>query len=150
MEKHFSPVGKAVIQTSVRLAAQFKYRAVVPEHLFLAIIDESLTNPADAQIILNVFKQLNVDLFSLIEDVEYFLDSSNVPFVANRIPLSKVTERILKVSCRESIILQSEDIDVKQILLAYLRNGSAFSEDILKSKYNITCQNVQDAIERTN
>jgi len=150
MEKHFSPVGKAVIQTSIRLAGQFRYRAVVPEHLFLAIIDESLRNPADAQIILNVFKQLNVDLFSLIEDVESFLDSSNLPFVADRIPLSKTTESILKASCLESEILRTGNIEVEQILLAYLRNDSAFSEGILKSKYNITYKNVQKIIERIN
>lgn len=118
--------------------------------MFLALIDESLRNPADAKIILNVFKKLNVDLFSLIEDIEHSFDGPKTVSTDRRVRLSWETEKILKVSYLESEILRSEYIDVEQILLSYLRNGSAFSEEILKSKHNITYQNVKDIIERIN
>jgi len=151
MEKHFSDATRAIIQTSGRLATQFKYESVEPEHLLLAIIDESLKNPAEGAMILAIFKRLNVNLFNLIEDIESSLDVAKTTSPkTDRLPLSKQTEKILKISYLEAKIFRSHNIRPEHILLSYLRNGSAFTEETLKSKYNMTYQNVHDTVEQIN
>ncbi|HEY9002172.1 MAG TPA: Clp protease N-terminal domain-containing protein [Mucilaginibacter sp.] len=72
----FSDLVRDIIHTSGKLAAQFGYDYVDSEHLLLAIIDESLKDPKGGGVVLKTFKQLDVDIFQLIECIERTFDST--------------------------------------------------------------------------
>ena len=146
MQYDFSDTTRAVLQTSGRLAVQYKYESIEPEHLLLALIDESLKNSSSNKVVLAVFKHLGINLFNLIEDIEESFDRSRSAEVGNAIPFSKRTEFILKLTAPEAKKLFSDEIYTEHILLSYVRCQSAFFEAVLKPKYNLDYQDVKAAV----
>ena len=126
-----------IIRASANLAALHKYEHIEPEHILLAIVDESLKNFKEDNTIIKVFKRLKIDLFSLMEDIEasFHNDESNIP--AEKIQLSHEAEQIFTNSSLEARLLYSYLIEAEHILLAYLNAGSAFVTGTLARKYNL-------------
>jgi ATP-dependent Clp protease ATP-binding subunit ClpA len=143
---NFSDLTRSIIQSSGRLAVQFRYSFVEPEHLLLAIIDECIKNP-DKNVVLKIFKHFKVNLFELIEDVERTFDSPNIPIADRKIPFTKKTEYILKLTHVEANRCHSIKIEAEHVFLSYLRAETAFSEKTLNHKYNLIYEPVKDYVK---
>lgn len=119
----------------------------MPEHLLLALIDDCLKKPTESEIVLQAFKQLNVKLFDLIEDIEASFDHTQTFAVEGKIPLSKKVEMILKLSFLEAKTLRSHTINAEHVFLSYLRGQTAFCENKLTPKYGLTYDKAKDCIK---
>jgi ATP-dependent Clp protease ATP-binding subunit ClpC len=148
METPFSDLVLNIIQTSGKVAVRFKYENVLPEHLLLALIDECLKNPVEAAIVLKTFKELNIDLFDLIQDIETSFDDTQAYVIEGRIPISKKAEMILKLSFLEAKIFRSDIINAEHILLSYLRGQPPFYENILVPKYGLIYNSAKACVKR--
>jgi len=146
MEKLFSPFAENIMQTSEKLARRFGCDYIDSEHIFLAIIDESLKNANGENLVIKILKHLNINLFNLIEDVESSFNGNGKAITTDKIPLTKIAELVLKISYLESEIFNSNTISPVHILLAYLRVGSAFSKGKLYAKYNLSYDQVNNCI----
>ncbi|WP_295650602.1 Clp protease N-terminal domain-containing protein [uncultured Mucilaginibacter sp.] len=143
---HFTDLVRDIIQTSGKVAVRYKYDHVDTEHLLLALIDECLKNPVGGGIVLKIFRQLNVNLFDLIEDIEGTFDDKQESVFAGKIQLTQKVILILKLSYLEAKISQSETIYPEHILLSYLKSGTTFSKDKLTLKYSFTYDRVKNCI----
>jgi hypothetical protein len=54
MEKSFSPFAENIMQTSGKLAIRFGYDHIYTEHIFLAVIDESLKNANGQNLVIKI------------------------------------------------------------------------------------------------
>jgi ATP-dependent Clp protease ATP-binding subunit ClpC len=142
----FSPLVESIIQASGKLAVKLNYESIVPDHLLLSIIDESLKTPTN-NILLKAFKHLNINLFNLIDDIEQSFDKYEKREINDRIPFSRGTEHILKLSFLEAKSLNSLFIEAEHLLLSYLRADDTFSKDVLQPKHALTYDKVKEAIK---
>jgi len=144
MEALFSDQVRDIIQTSGKLAVRFRYDYIGPEHVLLAIIDESLKNK---NVVLDILKGLNVNLFNLIEDIEASFDNSKSSAAKSSLPLTKASEKILKLSYLEAMRFHSIFIETEHLLLSYLKHDSAFCERVLTVKYGLTYEKAKTWME---
>lgn len=103
-------------------------------------------NP-DKNVVLKIFKHFKVNLFELIEDVERTFDSPNIPIADRKIPFTKKTEYILKLTHVEANRCHSIKIEAEHVFLSYLRAETAFSEKTLNHKYNLIYEPVKDYVK---
>jgi ATP-dependent Clp protease ATP-binding subunit ClpC len=144
MEALFSDQVRDILQTSRKLAARFKYDHIDSEHLLLSIIDESLKNK---NAVLEVLKHFNINIFNLIEDIEASFNSTGESVGNERIPFTKKTESILKLSYLEAKTFLSSIIESEHLFLSYLRGNPAFCERTLNAKYELTYDKVKSYLK---
>ncbi|QQS27790.1 MAG: ATP-dependent Clp protease ATP-binding subunit [Sphingobacteriales bacterium] len=128
MEAKFSQKVKDVISFSKEEAMRFNHGEIGLEHLVLGLLREG------ESLAIQVLKALNIDVILLRRSIEDNIKnqiSHHQAVNANNIPLTKQTEKALKVTVLEAKRLQSEIIGTEHLMLSILKNPDNIAIQIL-------------------
>lgn len=142
MEAKFSPRVKEVISLSREEALRLGHDYIGTEHLILGMIREG------DGIAVSLLKKLGVSLDELrisIEKATKGSATSNVKNLAN-IPLTKQSEKVLKITYLEAKIFKSPLIGTEHLLLSILRDGENIGTQIL-DKFDVAYDVVKEMLE---
>lgn len=145
MDAKFSPKVKDVISYSKEEAIRLGHEYIGPEHLLLGLIREG-----DGQGI-KALRSLGVPLNRLRKSVEDAIKINAASAVTNtdNIPLTKQTEKILKITYLEARIFKSEMIGTIHLLLSILREEECLASRILE-KFEVSYDGVKEELENMN
>ncbi|MGE4434058.1 MAG: ATP-dependent Clp protease ATP-binding subunit [Bacteroidales bacterium] len=140
----FSQGVRNVIGFSREEALRLGNTKIAPEHLLLGILREKQSN-AYQQLV-----QLNVNTTRLKQELETRSKHDEATPGEQDLPLSKSTEKILKIVFLEARSLEkkgfkSDLIDTEHLLLAILKEDNNIASDILR-EMNITWSDMQELI----
>lgn len=142
MEAKFSNRVKEVISLSREEAIRLGHDYIGTEHLLLGMIREAEGTA------LGLLRKLGVALdelkFSLEQATRNTATQSNS--ITGSIPLTKQTEKVLKITYLEAKIFKSEVIGTEHLLLSILRDEDNISSQIL-SKFNVNYETVRDSLD---
>ncbi|MDF7820034.1 ATP-dependent Clp protease ATP-binding subunit [Runella sp. MFBS21] len=142
MEAKFSNRVKEVIQLSREEAIRLGHDYIGTEHLILGMIREG------EGVALALLKKLGVSLDELrvtIEQVTKGTATNNVKNLAN-IPLTRQSEKVLKITYLEAKIFKSPLIGTEHLLLSILRDPDNLASQIL-AKFNVNYEIVKEMLE---
>lgn len=143
MDKKFSNKVKEVISLSREEALRLGHEYIGAEHLLLGIIREG------DGVAINLLNKLGVHLEKLkgiIEDSTRNTATHNVKNLAN-IPLTKQSEKVLKVTLLEAKMLKSDLISTEHLLLSILRDGDNLASQVLNKNFNVNYDVVKELLE---
>jgi len=143
MEAKFSNRVKEVISLSREEALRLGHDYIGTEHLLLGMIREG------EGVAVGLLKKLGVSLEDLRISVEQATKSSatsNVKNLAN-IPLTRQSEKVLKITYLEAKIFKSQLIGTEHLLLSILRDDDNIATQILE-KFDVTYDAVKDLLEQ--
>ncbi|TAH27537.1 MAG: ATP-dependent Clp protease ATP-binding subunit [Cytophagales bacterium] len=142
MEAKFSNRVKEVISLSREEALRLGHDYIGAEHLLLGIIREG------EGVAVSLLKKLGISL----EDLRGTLESStrgtvsgNVKNLAN-IPLTRQSEKVLKITYLEAKIFKSELIGTEHLLLSILRDEDNIATQVLE-KFEVTYDVIKELLE---
>ena len=140
----FSQSVRDVIGFSREEALRLGNDAIAPEHLLLGILRERDSN---AYIQLS---KLNIDLMRVKRTIESRVSRSDSASITPDLPLTKSTERVLKIVFLEARSLElrghkSEVIDTEHLLLAILKEENNLAASVLNEE-GLEWSQLQDAI----
>ncbi|SET73360.1 ATP-dependent Clp protease ATP-binding subunit [Hymenobacter actinosclerus] len=142
MEAKFSNRVKEVISLSREEAIRLGHDYIGTEHLLLGMIREGEGTA------LGLLKKLGVS----VEELKYALEqatrntATQGTSITGSIPLTKQTEKVLKITYLEAKIFKSEIIGTEHLLLSILRDEDNISSQIL-SKFNVNYESVRDSLD---
>ncbi|MEQ9423228.1 MAG: ATP-dependent Clp protease ATP-binding subunit [Cyclobacteriaceae bacterium] len=142
MEAKFSNRVKEVISLSREEALRLGHDYIGTEHLLLGMIREG------EGIAVAVLKKLGLtmeELRSSIEKATKGTATSNVKNLAN-IPLTRQSEKVLKITYLEAKIFKSQLIGTEHLLLSILRDEDNIATQIL-DKFDINYEVVKEMLE---
>ncbi len=142
MEAKFSNRVKEVIGFSREEALRLGHDYIGTEHLILGMIREG------EGVALALLKKLGVSLEELritIEQVTKGTATNNVKNLAN-IPLTRQSEKVLKITYLEAKIFKSPLIGTEHLLLSILRDPDNLASQIL-AKFNVNYEIVKEMLE---
>ncbi|MCX2742955.1 ATP-dependent Clp protease ATP-binding subunit [Mangrovivirga sp. M17] len=142
MEAKFSNRVKEVISMSREEALRLGHEYIGTEHLLLGMIREG------EGVAISLLKKLGVSIEELKETIEQNTRStagSNVKNLAN-IPLTRQSEKVLKITYLEAKIFKSQLIGTEHLLLSILRDEDNIATQILE-KFDVTYDVVKDLLE---
>lgn len=142
MEAKFSNRVKEVISLSREEALRLGHDYIGTEHLLLGMIREG------EGVAISLLKKLGVSLDELRLSVEQATKGtaiSNVKNLAN-IPLTRQSEKVLKITYLEAKIFKSQLIGTEHLLLSILRDEDNIATQILE-KYDINYEVVKELLE---
>lgn len=142
MEAKFSNRVKEVISLSREEALRLGHDYIGTEHLLLGMIREG------DGVAISLLKKLGVSLDELRLSVEQATKGtaiSNVKNLAN-IPLTRQSEKVLKITYLEAKIFKSQLIGTEHLLLSILRDEDNIATQILE-KYDINYEVVKELLE---
>ncbi|MFN8342730.1 MAG: ATP-dependent Clp protease ATP-binding subunit [Cyclobacteriaceae bacterium] len=142
MEAKFSNRVKEVISLSREEALRLGHDYIGTEHLLLGMIREG------EGVAVSVLKKLGVPLDSLrseIEKVSKGTASTEVKNLVN-IPLTRVSEKILKITYLEAKVFKAQLIGTEHLLLSILRDPDNLATQIL-NKFDVTYDVVKEMLE---
>lgn len=142
MEAKFSIRVKEVIGFSREEALRLGHDYIGTEHLILGMIREG------EGVALALLKKLGVSLDELritIEQVTKGTATNNVKNLAN-IPLTRQSEKVLKITYLEAKIFKSPLIGTEHLLLSILRDPENLASQIL-AKFNVNYEIVKEMLE---
>src|SRR5210317_919375 len=142
MEAKFSNRVKEVISLSREEALRLGHDYIGTEHLLLGMIREG------EGVAISLLKKLGVSLDELRLSVEQATKGtaiSNVKNLAN-IPLTRQTEKVLKITYLEAKIFKSQLIGTEHLLLSILRDEDNIATQILE-KFDINYEVVKELLE---
>jgi ATP-dependent Clp protease ATP-binding subunit ClpC len=142
MEAKFSPRVKEVISLSREEALRLGHDYIGTEHLILGMIREG------EGIAVSLLKKLGVSLDELrisIEKATKGSATSNVKNLAN-IPLTKQSEKVLKITYLEAKIFKSSLIGTEHLLLSILRDEDNIGTQIL-DRFDVAYDVVKEMLE---
>ena len=117
-----------VIEYSREEAGRLQNSYIGPEHLLLGILRDGTGRAIDA------LHHLNADLSAIKKEIEdeirNELDSNVQTF---EIIVSKISEKILRMSILEAKLLQNELVDSEHLLLAIMKEGENIAARILQN-----------------
>ncbi len=132
MEAKFSPRVKDVISYSREEALRLRHDYIGTEHLLLGLIREG-----DGMAI-KIIRNLGIDTSALRQSIEEAVKGASVSRAAiSNMPLTKQTEKVLKITYLEAKIFKSDIIGTEHLLLAILRDEDNVASQILQ-QYQIT------------
>ena len=143
MEAKFSNRVKEVISLSREEAIRLGHDYIGTEHLLLGMIREG------EGIALSLLKKLAVatdELKFALEQATRNTASTQGTSITGSIPLTKQTEKVLKITYLEAKIFKSEIIGTEHLLLSILRDEDNISSQIL-SKFNVNYETVRDSLD---
>jgi len=140
----FSQGVRDVIGFSREEALRLGNDAIAPEHLLLGILRERDSN-AFIQL-----SKLNVDTMRVKRSIEKRVSRTDSQYVSEDLPLTKATERVLKMVFLEARSLESrghksEVIDTEHLLLAILKEDNNLASSILNEE-GLEWSQLQDSI----
>lgn len=142
MEAKFSNRVKEVISLSREEALRLGHDYIGTEHLLLGMIREG------EGIAVTLLKKLGVDLNNLRQAIEQATKgtaSHNVKNLAN-IPLTRQSEKTLKITYLEAKIFKASLIGTEHLLLSILRDDDNLATQILH-KFDVTYDVVKELLE---
>ena len=142
MEAKFSNRVKEVISLSREEALRLGHDYIGTEHLILGMIREG------EGVALALLKKLSVSLDELrvtIEQVTKGTATNNVKNLAN-IPLTRQSEKTLKITYLEAKIFKSPLIGTEHLLLSILRDPDNLASQVL-GKFNVNYEIVKEMLE---
>ncbi len=142
MEAKFSNRVKEVISLSREEALRLGHEYIGTEHLLLGMIREG------EGVAMSLLKKLGVSLDELRQSVEQATKGTathNVKNLAN-IPLTKQSEKVLKITYLEAKIFKSELIGTEHLLLSILRDEDNLATQIL-DKFDVSYDVVKELLE---
>jgi ATP-dependent Clp protease ATP-binding subunit ClpC len=125
MDGNFSNRVNDVIRLSRDEALRLGHDYIGTEHLLLGIIREG------EGIAVKILKNLGLDLFKLKKAVEDTVRTSSNTITIGNIPLTKQTEKVLKITYLEAKLYKSEVIGTEHLLLSLLRDEENIAAQIL-------------------
>ena len=142
MEAKFSNRVKEVISLSREEALRLGHDYIGTEHLLLGMIREG------EGVAVSILKKLGVPLDELRNAVERAVKGTanhNVKNLAN-IPLTRQSEKVLKITYLEAKIFKSQLIGTEHLLLSILRDEDNIATQILQ-KFDATYDTVKEMLE---
>ncbi len=142
MEAKFSNRVKEVISLSREEALRLGHDYIGTEHLLLGMIREG------EGVAVSLLKKLGVSLEELrtsIEQATKGTATSNVKNLAN-IPLTRQSEKVLKITYLEAKIFKSQLIGTEHLLLSILRDEDNLATQILE-KFEVAYDVVKELLE---
>ncbi|MFC4874963.1 ATP-dependent Clp protease ATP-binding subunit [Negadavirga shengliensis] len=142
MEAKFSNRVKEVISLSREEALRLGHDYIGTEHLLLGMIREG------EGVAVSILKKLGVPLDELRSSVERAVKGTanhNVKNLAN-IPLTRQSEKVLKITYLEAKIFKSQLIGTEHLLLSILRDEDNIATQILQ-KFDATYDTVKEMLE---
>ncbi|WP_026951148.1 ATP-dependent Clp protease ATP-binding subunit [Algoriphagus mannitolivorans] len=142
MEAKFSNRVKEVISLSREEALRLGHDYIGTEHLLLGMIREG------EGVAVSILKKLGVPLDELRNAIERAVKGTanhNVKNMAN-IPLTRQSEKVLKITYLEAKIFKSQLIGTEHLLLSILRDEDNIATQIL-NKFEIGYDTVKDMLE---
>ncbi len=142
MEAKFSNRVKEVISLSREEALRLGHDYIGTEHLLLGMIREG------EGVAVSVLKKLGVSLDELraaVEQATRGTASGNVKNLAN-IPLTRQSEKVLKITYLEAKIFKSQLIGTEHLLLSILRDEDNIATQILE-KFDVNYEIVKEMLE---
>ena len=142
MEAKFSNRVKEVISLSREEAIRLGHDYIGTEHLLLGMIREGEGTAV------GLLKKLGVS----VDELKYALEqatrntATQGTSITGSIPLTKQTEKVLKITYLEAKIFKSEIIGTEHLLLSILRDEDNISSQIL-SKFNVNYESVRDSLD---
>ncbi|MBC7447732.1 MAG: ATP-dependent Clp protease ATP-binding subunit, partial [Hymenobacteraceae bacterium] len=142
MEAKFSNRVKEVISLSREEAIRLGHDYIGTEHLVLGMIREGEGTA------LALLRKLGVSLDELKYALEQATRNTATPgtSITGSIPLTKQTEKVLKITYLEAKIFKSEVIGTEHLLLSILRDEDNISSQTL-SRFNINYEAVRDSLD---
>ena len=142
MEAKFSNRVKEVISLSREEALRLGHDYIGTEHLLLGMIREG------EGVAISILKKLGVAMDELRDSVEQATKgtaTNNVKNLAN-IPLTRQSEKVLKITYLEAKIFKSQLIGTEHLLLSILRDGDNIATQILE-KFDVNYEVVKEMLE---
>lgn len=142
MEAKFSNRVKEVISLSREEALRLGHDYIGTEHLLLGMIREG------EGVAISILKKLGVSLDELRNAIEQATKGtaiSNVKNLAN-IPLTRQSEKVLKITYLEAKIFKSQLIGTEHLLLSILRDEDNIATQILE-KFDVNYDVVKELLE---
>jgi ATP-dependent Clp protease ATP-binding subunit ClpC len=142
MEAKFSNRVKEVISLSREEALRLGHDYIGTEHLLLGMIREG------EGVAISILKKLGVSLDDLRTSIEQATKGtaiSNVKNLAN-IPLTRQSEKVLKITYLEAKIFKSQLIGTEHLLLSILRDEDNIATQILE-KFDVNYDVVKELLE---
>jgi ATP-dependent Clp protease ATP-binding subunit ClpC len=142
MEAKFSNRVKEVISLSREEALRLGHDYIGTEHLLLGLIREG------EGVAVGLLKKLGVPLDELrseIEKVSKGTSSTDVKNLAN-IPLTKASEKVLKITYLEAKIFKAQLIGTEHLLLSILRDTDNLATQIL-NRFDVNYETVKEMLE---
>lgn len=142
MEAKFSNRVKEVISLSREEALRLGHDYIGTEHLLLGMIREG------EGVAVSLLKKLGVSLEELRESVEKVSKGTATHEVKNlaNIPLTRQSEKVLKITYLEAKIFKSQLIGTEHLLLSILRDSDNLATQIL-NKFDVTYDVVKELLE---
>ncbi len=142
MEAKFSNRVKEVISLSREEALRLGHDYIGTEHLLLGMIREG------EGVAMSLLKKLGVSIDELRQSVEQATKGTathNVKNLAN-IPLTRQSEKVLKITYLEAKIFKSQLIGTEHLLLSILRDEDNLATQIL-SKFDVSYDVIKELLE---
>jgi len=142
MEAKFSNRVKEVITLSREEALRLGHDYIGTEHLLLGMIREG------EGIAIGILKKMGVALDELRTAIEKAIKGTATHNVKSQsqIPLTRQSEKTLKITYLEARIFKSELIGTEHLLLSILRDPDNLASQIL-SRFNVTYDTVKELLE---
>ena len=142
MEAKFSNRVKEVISLSREEALRLGHDYIGTEHLLLGMIREG------EGVAISLLKKLGVPLEELKNNVVQATKGSAVGNVKNlaNIPLTRQSEKVLKITYLEAKIFKSQLIGTEHLLLSILRDEDNLATQILE-KFDVNYDVVKELLE---
>ena len=142
MEAKFSNRVKEVISLSREEALRLGHDYIGTEHLLLGVIREG------EGVAISLLKKLGISLDDLRASIEHNTktsSSSNLKNISN-IPLTRQSEKVLKITYLEAKIFKSQLIGTEHLLLSILRDEDNIATQILE-KFDVNYDIVKELLE---
>lgn len=142
MEAKFSNRVKEVISLSREEALRLGHDYIGTEHLLLGMIREG------EGVAISLLKKLGVSLDELRAEIERATRgtaTNNVKNLAN-IPLTKQSEKVLKITYLEAKIFKSQLIGTEHLLLSILRDEDNIASQVME-KFDVTYDVIKEMLE---
>ena len=141
MEAKFSNRVKEVISLTREEALRLGHDYIGTEHLLLGMIREG------EGVAVDILKRLGIELDELRDTIERLTKgtANNIKTLAN-IPLTRQSEKVLKITYLEAKIFKSHLIRTEHLLLSILRDSDNIATQIL-GNYHVDYQAVKEMLE---
>src|ERR1044071_2847690 len=142
MEAKFSNRVKEVISLSREEALRLGHDYIGTEHLLLGMIREG------EGVAVGVLKKLGVPLDELRSEIEKISKGAATHEIKNlaNIPLTKASEKVLKITYLEAKIFKAQLIGTEHLLLSILRDADNLATQIL-NKFDVNYETVKEMLE---
>ncbi|MBO0356984.1 hypothetical protein J0X19_03425 [Hymenobacter sp. BT186] len=145
MDRKFSDHVKQCISLAREEAIRVKNQFIGPEHFILAIIKQGNNSALD------ILHELNININELKENIDRIISLNTEHLtdinITGSIPLTKISEKILKITYLEATIYKSEIIRTAHMLSSIIREEENIVSKLL-AKQNINYESLKNVLNK--